>query len=200
MEQRKLANTAVLFTNAKNLGFPTATFDIALCGFMGWNDCFDFIHNEFTQPDTKAPEIFRVLRNGGKFVGCSWEAQEDLAWMEEAILRHHPDILTDDEYLEQRPIGMAYEKPAGYAIILREAGFRSIEVSREAVECVSTDEEEWWQQMSNVGWDTLIEKVERKDAGQLIRIKEAIFKELQPFKHLDGIHFTKRVFFVRGVK
>lgn len=120
--------------------------------------------------------------------------------MEEAMLRHHPVILTDDEYLEQRPIGMAYEKPAGYEIILQAAGFRIIEVSREAVECVSTDEEEWWQQMSNVGWDTLIEKIECKDAGQLIWIKEAIFKELQPFKHPDGIHFSKRVFFVRGEK
>ena len=95
---------------------------------------------------------------------------------------------------------MSYEKVTGYDIIFQTAGFRDIEVSREAVECVSTDEEEWWQQMANVGWDTLLEKIERKDAGQLIRIKEAIFKELQPFKQPDGIHFTKRVFFVSGIK
>jgi len=167
---------------------------------MGWYDCFDFERNEFTLVDKKAPEIRRVLRNAGRFVCCSWEAQEDLAWMEEAILRHYPDILTDDEYLERRPIGMAYEKPEGYEIILKTAGFRNIDVSREAVECVSTDEEEWWQQMSNVGWDTLLAKIESKDAGQLNWIKEAIIKELQPFKHSDGIHFTKRVFFVSGVK
>jgi ubiquinone/menaquinone biosynthesis C-methylase UbiE len=200
VEQQKSKNVAVLFNNASHLSFPSDTFDRALSGFMGWYDCFDFERNEFTQPDTKAAEIHRVLRNAGRFVCCSWEAQEDLAWMEEAILRHYPEMLTDDEYLERRPIGMAYEKPEGYELILRGAGFDDIRVSREAVECVSTDEQEWWQQMSNVGWDTLLAKIESKDAGKLNWIKEAIIKELQPFKHSDGIHFTKQVFFISGVK
>jgi len=190
----------VLFTNAWNLGFPTGLFDIALCGFMGWYDCFDFVRLEFTQPDTKTQEIRRVLREGGRFVCCSWEAQEDLAWMEETMLRHYPEILEDGEYLERRPIGMAYEKPAGYEIILRVAGFRDIEVSRETAKFVSTDEEEWWRQMNSIGWDTLLEKIELKSADQYQRIKEAIFKDLQPYKHADGIHFTKTVFYIGGVK
>ena len=91
---------------------------------MGWYDCFDFERNEFTQPDKKAPEIHRVLREGGRFICCSWEAQDDLAYMEAAMLRYFPDILLDREYIEQRPIGMAYEKPAGYEIILKTAGFQ----------------------------------------------------------------------------
>ena len=167
---------------------------------MGWDDCFDFVRNEFTQADTKASEIHRVLRDGGRFVCCSWEAQEDLAWMEEAILRHYTDILMDSEYLTRRPIGMAYEKAQGYEIILRNAGFRDIEVSRETAEFVSTDEEEWWGQMGSVGWDSLIEKIKQKSADQLIKIKEAIFKDLHPYQQADGIHFTKSVFFISGVK
>jgi SAM-dependent methyltransferase len=200
VEQQKSKNVAVLFNNASHLGFPSDTFDSALSGFMGWYDCFEFERNEFYQPDSKAPEIHRVLREGGRFVCCSWEAQEDLAWMEEAMLRHYPQILEDEEYLERRPIGMAYEKLAGYQIIFHAAGFRDIAISRETAEFVSTDEQEWWRQMSAVGWDTLLAKIESKGAGQLNWIKEAIFKELQPFKHSDGIHFTKRVFFVSGVK
>jgi hypothetical protein len=31
-------------------------------------------------------------------------------------------------------------------------------------------------------------------------IKQSIFSDLQPFKQADGIHFTKSVFFVSGVK
>jgi ubiquinone/menaquinone biosynthesis C-methylase UbiE len=195
-----LKKVAVLFTNAYHLGFPSNSFDIALSGFMGWYDCFDFERNEFTQPDTKAPEIHRVLREGGRFICCSWEAQEDLAWMEAAMLRYFPDILLDSEYIEQRPIGMAYEKPAGYEIILKAAGFRDIDVSRETAEFVSSDEEEWWQQMKYVGWNSLIEKIENKNADQLRSIKQSIFSDLQPFKQPDGIHFTKSVFFVSGVK
>jgi SAM-dependent methyltransferase len=190
----------VLFTNARNLGFPTGTFDFALSGFMGWYDCFDFDRNAFTQADTKAPEIHRVLREGGRFVCCSWEAQEDLAWMENAILRYYPEILEDGEYLERRPIGMAYEKPAGYEIILPAAGFRDIEISRETAEFVSTDEEEWWQQMQSVGWESLIDKIKVNRPDRLRSIKEAILTDIQPFKQPDGIHFTKSVFFVSSVK
>ena len=108
----------MVMMNAKSMGFPTGSFDLALSGFMGWYDCFDFADMQFTEPDTKAPEIRRVLRDGGRLVTCSWEVQEGVTWMEEAILRYYPPILQDDEYLRRRPIGMAYEKPEGYEIII----------------------------------------------------------------------------------
>ena len=195
-----MENVAVLFTNARNLGFPAGSFDIALCGFMGWGDCFDFVQFKFTQPDTKAKEIWRVLREGGKFVCCSWEAQEDFAFMERAMLRYYPAILQDDQYLTQRPIGMSYEKAEGYEIILRAAGFENIDVSRETAEFVSTDEEEWWRQMQYIGWDVFFEKIRVEDEHKPQRIKEAILKDLQSHKRQDGIHFTKTVFFICGVK
>jgi ubiquinone/menaquinone biosynthesis C-methylase UbiE len=184
IERKKLVNAAALFTNARNLGFPAGSFDRIICGFMGWYDCFDFTHNEFTQPEAKAREIWRVLKDEGQFTCCSWEEQEDLRWMEEAILRYYPAILEDPEYLQERPIGMAYEKAAGYEIILHSAGFRDIGVTKEAAGFVSTDEEEWWRQMRFVGWDSLIEKIDRKGDGSLQRIKEAIFAGLQQFKRV----------------
>jgi ubiquinone/menaquinone biosynthesis C-methylase UbiE len=190
----------VLFTNARNMGFPTASFDIALCGFMGWDDCFDFVHLEFTQPDTKASEFWRVLRDGGTFVCCSWEEQEDLAWMEEAMLRFYPTLLQDEEYLQQRPIGMGYEKAQGYEIILRSAGFREIEISRETAEFVSTDEDEFWREMDYIGWDIFLKKIKTENADKLLRVKEAILKDLQSHKQSDGIHFSKTVFFISAVK
>jgi hypothetical protein len=167
---------------------------------MGWNDCFDFDKLEFTKPDTKTTEIYRVLRDGGRFVCCSWEAQEDLAWMEEAMLRYYPEILRDCDYLERRPIGVAYEKPAGYNIILRSAGFRDIEIIRETAEFVSTNEEEWWRQMQAIGWDIIIEKIKLNSADQYQRMKEGIFNDLQGYKQEDGIHFTKAAFYVIGEK
>lgn len=186
--------------DARHLGFPTGSFDLALSGFMGWYDCFDFVDMRFTEPDTKTPEIRRALRDGGRLVACSWEVQECLAWMEDAILRHYPAMLQDDEYLRRRPIGMSYEKPEGYEIIFREAGFRQIEVSRETMTFVSTDEEEWWRMMEFLGWDSLLRKIADRDPVELQRVKEAVFTELQAFKRPDGLHFRKVVFFVSGVK
>jgi ubiquinone/menaquinone biosynthesis C-methylase UbiE len=183
--------------NARNLGFQAGSFDIALCGFMGWNDCFDFVNFKFTRPDTKIHEIWRVLRSGGKFVCCSWEEQEDVTWMEEAILRYYPAILEDREYLEERPIGMAYEKAQGYEVIFRSAGFREIEFSTQTMTFVSTDEEEWWRQMQHLGWRPFIDRI---GADELQMIKEAIFKDLQSYKRADGIHFKKAAFFVCGMK
>jgi SAM-dependent methyltransferase len=183
--------------NAKNLAFETGSFDITICGFMGWYDCFDFNQNQFTGPDTKSKEIWRTLKDGGRFVCCSWEEQDDLRWMEAAFVRHHPAILEDGEYLERRPIGMAYEKAEGYEIILRDGGFKEIEAFKEEMVFVSTDEEEWWRQMQHVGWASIFEKIE---ADQLESIKQAIFGELQPYKRAGGLHFPKRVFFVRCVK
>jgi len=183
--------------NAESLGFQAGTFDIALCGFMGWNDCFDFVNFKFTQQDTKAHEIQRILRSGGKFVCCSWDSQEDVTWMEKAILRHHPAILEDHDYLEQRPIGMAYEKVEGYELIFQKAGFRDIEISVHSMTFVSTDEEEWWRQMGQLGWNSILEKI-GDDA--LCKIKDAIFKDLQTYKQTDGIYFKKTAFFVCGRK
>jgi len=120
--------------------------------------------------------------------------------MEEAIIRYNPTILEDSEYLEQRPVGMAYEKAQGYEIIFQGAGFREIEVSRETMTFVSTDEGEWWRQMQHLGWQPFIEKIEQAGTDQLQRVKGAIFKELQRYKQADGIHFDKEVFFVCGVK
>jgi hypothetical protein len=62
---------------------------------------------------------------------------------------------------------------------------------------VSTDEEEWWRQMQNVGWHSLTMKIE---SDRLRRVKEAIFADLQPYKHADGFYFDKTVFFVCGLK
>ncbi len=179
--------------NAKNLGFRSDAFDIALCGFMGWYDCFDFNKFEFTQQDKKAPEILRVLKHGARFICCSWDVQEDVTWMEEAILRHHPAILEDREYIERRPIGMAYEKAEGYELIFRNAGFKEIKVFTHSMTFVSTDEEEWWRQINRLGWDTLLEKIEDR---KLQRLKELIFEDLQAFKKADGICFQKSAFYV----
>ena len=186
--------------NAKSLGFATGSFDIVICGFMGWDDCFDFANGEFTQPDAKTKEIWRVLRDGGKFICCSWEEQEDLRWMEEAMIRHFPAILDDRDYLEQRPIGMSYEKAAGYETIFRRAGFREIEILRQPMTFVSTDEEEWWRQMQHLGWEPLTKKIENVGRNRLQKVKQAIFEDLQCHKQVDGIHFEKVAFFIHGLK
>lgn len=186
--------------NAENLGFPEASFDFVLSGFMGWYDCFDFAHGSYTRPDKKGKEILRALKNGGKVAICSWERQEDLRWMEDAFLRNFPPLAEDPDYIENHPIGMAIENPDGYQIIMKGAGFKNIEIFNEEAEFFSATEEDWWEQMRSVGWARFFKKVEDGGAETLTRIKEAIFRELQAHKHPGGIYFTKSVFIIIGRK
>jgi len=167
---------------------------------MGWDDCYDFSKREFTQPETKAKEIWRVLKVGGMFVVCSWEKQEDVSWMEDAINRHYPAIRDDQEYLEQRPIGMSYEKAEGYEIFFQDAGFSKIKIIKEKATFISTNEEEWWRQMMHLGWASLINYIKKKEIEQVNSVKKAIFDDLQQYKQSAGIQFTKTVFFVFGMK
>ena len=182
------------------MGFSESTFDIILCGFMGWDDCFDFSSNIFTRPDTKITEIYRLLRRGGRFVCCSWESQQDLAWMEAAMLRHHPSLIDDADYIQHRPVGMSYENAPGYELILRSAGFVDIQVLSITADFISTDEDEWWRQMDSVGWGVFFKKLTMENACRFLEIKQAIVDDLQQFKHEDGICFSKTAFFVSGVK
>jgi SAM-dependent methyltransferase len=186
--------------NAENIGFPEASFDFVLSGFMGWYDCFDFTRGRYTRPDRKSKEIWRVLKEGGKVVICSWERQEDLHWMEQAFLRNYPPLGEDQDYIRSHPIGTAYENPEGYQLILKGAGFKNIEVFNLRAEFVSTTEDEWWEQMRTVGWARFFKKVGGDGAETLTRIREAIFRELQAHKHPDGLCFTKSVFSLTGRK
>ena len=186
--------------NAENMGLQDSSFDVALCGFMGWNYCFDFALGQFKRADARMKEIWRVLRDGGRVWISAWEKQDDLDWMEEALVRYLPSILSDREFIEHRPIGYSRENAAGYDIILRNAGFKDIDILHEQAEFVSASEEEWWEQMNNLGWRRYLAKTENGGAERLHRIKEALFKDLQRHKRTDGIHFTKSVLFATGSK
>ncbi len=195
-----MENVAALYANAENMAFPDSTFDFALCGFMGWDHCFDFALGEFTGPDIRMREISRVLKNGGRVGISSWVKQGDLDWMEEAIIRHYPSILSDREFLTCRPIGYSREGAEGYKVILKNAGFGDIEVIDETLECVSTDEEEWWEQMRQVRWHHFFKKIENEGIDRLQRLKQDVFRDLQQHRGTEGIHFTKSVVFVFGTK
>ena len=75
-----------------------------------------------------------------------------------------------------------------------------IEIFKEAMTFVSADEDEWWRQMLHLGWDSLIKKIEVDGFDQVEKLKEKMFQDLQPFKHSDGIHFEKEVFYISSVK
>jgi SAM-dependent methyltransferase len=190
--------------NAENLDFPDGSFDLALCGFVGWDYCYDFVLGEFTAPDTRMQEIWRVLRDGGRVGFSIWERQEDIEWLEAMFVWHFPSLAPGtDESRVRREAVYSKENAKGYVQILRHAGFRDLEIVSETVDCVCAGgeaKEAWWQQMRSVGWDRPFENVESLGPDRLREFKQAVFKGLERHKRADGVHFAKAVSFVFGAK
>lgn len=198
IEKQKAHNANVILMNADHLGFSDHTFDDALCGFVGWDYCYDFLHNEFTGPDFRMREIYRVLRDGGRVGLSSWEEQADLDWMQDILIKHFPSINAKRQgEASEQPMIYSCENQSGLEEILTSAGFNNVYLIRETAEFVSPDEETWWRQMKHVGWHRYFEEI---GAEALNRFKQIVFSALKAYKMDDGIKFSKTVIFAFGEK
>jgi SAM-dependent methyltransferase len=170
--------------DAADLEFPDASFDLALCGFMGWDYCYDFGLDRFTGPDTRMREIYRVLREGGRVGFSIWEHQEDIEWLEALYYLHFPALASQADPLRgvRRETVYSKENAKGYVRLLRHAGFKGIEIVSETVDCVHAGEqakEAWWEQMRAVGWDDVFEQVTSLGDDRLRAFKGAVFSALE---------------------
>jgi len=199
IQKRSLRNTALAQMDATNLGFMYGLFDRVLCGFVGWNYCFDFVRLKFTSPDTILAEISRVLRAGGRVGISSWAKQEDLDWLGEQFRRYLPEYVADQKMGSAITV-YSKENAKGLERVLREGGFQNIGIATETAEFVSTDEEEWWWQVWGAGWQEHIDRVARTDANKIMQFKEQVFENLQQYRRSDGIHSRKTVLFAYGKK
>ena len=194
-------HTMLAQMDAAELGFKNGLFDHVLCGFVGWDYCFDFFEMEFTGPDTRLAECTRVLKDRGRVGISSWQSQEDLDWLGEQFQRCFPAYVADQEK-EMGSVMTVYSKEntKGLEKILREGDYQDIEISAETAEFVSMNEEEWWRQVWGAGWWEHIDRMARMDADKLKQFKDQVFENLQQYKQIDGIHFSKTVLFAFGKK
>lgn len=137
---RRLAigNTALARMDASGLGFADGSFDHVLCGFVGWDYCYDFLKMQFTGPDVRLSEITRILRDGGSVSLSSWERQTDLEWLGDHSHLHFPAYVAEQNSRSGNTL-MVYSKEnaKGLESILRAGGYRDIEVIAETAEFVS---------------------------------------------------------------
>lgn len=204
IEREKLEDVSAFLMNAERMDFPDRSFDLALCGFMGWDYCYDFVLGQSTGSDTRLREIYRVLRDGARVGFSIWERQEDLEWLEALFYWHFPSLVPQaDERGVRRETVYSKENAKGYVQILRSAGFKELEIVSETVDCVHAGQEAkeaWWEQMRNVGWDSPFEQVENLGPERLAGFKEAVFNALDRRMRADGLHFAKSVSYVLGTK
>jgi len=194
MEQELEDYIAFVQTDANTLGFLPEIFQTVLANFVGWDDCFDFDHMEFTGHDKMMSEIMRILKPGGQVGIGSWVEQSDIDWVTEAFKKYLP------EYIKTSGKGISCyskENPKGQEVILQSGGFENIRVYVETTDFVSSDVDTWWRQMKQAANEYFWQI---SDPIALEGFKEKIFIDLRQFQYPEGIRFSKTVSFAFGTK
>lgn len=172
----KWHNAMIVKSDAKRLAFRDNTFDAVLCGFS-------YI---YSSPE----ETKRVLKDGGQFGLSSWAALDDMDFMLRFAGKHLP-ISWKDVYHR--------DTPETLEAFLAKAGFKDIRVICETQEFLFKNEEQWWNEMLNSGWQTHLKKIEDRGSN-LDEFKLEAFKELQKHKRFDGIPFEMSALLAFGTK
>jgi ubiquinone/menaquinone biosynthesis C-methylase UbiE len=176
IKDRKIPNAKLIQTDAKTLIFKDNTFDYVLSGFS-------YIYSTLE-------EIRRVLKYGGRLALSTWKILEDMEWMASFLSRYQP-ANTQDFYHR--------DTPEELKTLLSEAGFTDITIITESHEFAFKDEEQWWADMRESGWENHLKKLEESGCT-LEAFKEEAFKGLQKYKRLNRFPFTVAVRFAFGTK
>jgi ubiquinone/menaquinone biosynthesis C-methylase UbiE len=171
-----ITNAKLIQTDAKTLIFKDDTFDFVLSGFS-------YIYSTLE-------EMRRVLRNGGRLVLSTWKAMEDMEWMASFLNTYQP---TDTRDMYHR------DTPEELRTLLYEAGFTDITIITESQEFSYKNEEQWWMDMWESGWEDHLRTLE--DSGWTLEVlKEEAFEILQKYNRANRFPFTVTVHFGLGVK
>jgi SAM-dependent methyltransferase len=172
----KITNARLIRTDARTLVFEDNTFDYVLSGFS-------YIYSTLE-------EIRRVLRDGGRLALSTWEILGDMEWMASFLSKYQPTD-TKDHYHR--------DTPGELRTLLGEVGFTDITVITESQEFAFKDEEQWWADMRESGWEDHLKKLEER-GYTLEALKKEAFEGLQKYKRSHRFPFTVTVHFAFGTK
>ena len=186
IEEFGLKNAKALVMNGLQMTFECGIFDFVIGGF---------VLSDLHRQDKRLAEIHRVLKDDGRVGFYSWKYAEDAELMagflkeHEGLDVHGADSVIFDQETEESMYSM-----------LSDAAFKDIEVLIENVDITFKDEEEWWQEMQDIGWRHHLKEIEAKGKDKLKRFKEYSFEVLQDYWDGDSLRFIESVFFGFGTK
>lgn len=189
VQRRAMKNVEVVVMDAEKLDFTNETFDHVLCGF-----------GVFFFPNYKVAlnEFMRVLKQGGRFSFTTFlrKSDEKFSWFQELVEKYLPAFEDElDEYQEEE--SPEFHTEEGLNKILKEAGFKNIQVIVEEKVFVYKDEQEWWDKLWTHGAVGTLEKIPEHKMGDF---KTEVFEKLKEIKGEEGIAATIYVLYAFGEK
>jgi ubiquinone/menaquinone biosynthesis C-methylase UbiE len=184
---------------ASDLKFGDNSFDNVLCGFIGFDDSYDFETKKIIN-NAKMKEIFRVLKPAGEAAFSTWALQQDIETAR-ALLQKYLKLknLKTKNQIENLSISYSKESIDGFKMIMGDAGFKNIKVSKKDFNIVYSSIDEWWDVMKYVAWIMIYTL--NHDSNKLVDLKNNMLpQELSNFKNNRGYTFQKSVIFAYGSK
>lgn len=184
IEELGLTNAKALVMNGLCMSFDNGIFDFVLGGF---------VITDLYEQDHRLTDINRVLKDEGQVGFCSWAFAEDAELMARLLREHEGlDMQGADSIIFDQETKESMER------MLNDAEFENVRTLTEHVDLVFMDEEEWWQEMWDIGWQHHMKEIEAKGENQLKHFKEYCFEALQDYRKGDGLSFVEAVVFGFG--
>ncbi|KAB3527281.1 class I SAM-dependent methyltransferase [Alkaliphilus serpentinus] len=182
-----ISNIEVLQMDAEKLDFPNNQFDYVISGLST---------SFFSNPLMALEEMYRVLKDGGRFGISTWKKRDKRGALDRAYTKVFPQ--KQEDALRKIPTRPDFGSIDGVEKILQNIGLKNIEIIVEEKRFYYKDEEEWWQEQWTNATRGLFEHVE--GMGALDEFKNAAFIELMENKDVNGIRFDAEVIFGFGEK
>lgn len=195
-----LENAKFQTMDATNLKFEDNSFDSTLCGFIGFDDIFDFESNHFIDKNAKMKEIFRVLKSGGEAAFSTWTYQQDIETARTLLQKYLIDknIRKLDE-IENLSISYSKESIEGFKLIMEDAGFNKIRIFSKDFHIIYRSIDEWWKMMESAAW--IMRYTLNDDPNKLNDLKNHTLPQgIQSFEKEGVYTFQKSVIFAFGSK
>lgn len=182
-------NTKVMQMDAENLDFPENNFDYVLCGLS-----IAFFSNSLVS----VGEMHRVLKDNGKLGLSTWKRRDKPGVLDKAYKTLFPQ--NPDPNLNNNMLRPDFSSIDGINNILKNAGFKNIEIFEENKTFYYKDEAEWWNEQWTTASRGLFERVESLGPDAIKKFKKVAFTELMKYKDDNGIRFDADILFSFGHK
>lgn len=187
---KSINNAEVKVMNAEHLEFQEEYFDNIFCGFG-----FGYL----ILSENKLQGIKKVLKTGGQAAFSIWGVQEDQKWLTKIIGNY---INNDNKSISSNTKKSVPKFSTVETVlkILRDEGFKNINIYEENNVVIYESKEQWWKEMWTNAVRGVFEQIEALGSDKLEEFKSHVFNELENFQKEDGICFNMPVIYAYGEK
>ncbi|QEE15203.1 class I SAM-dependent methyltransferase [Promethearchaeum syntrophicum] len=175
--KHSITNARVELMNASELKFENNFFDVIICGFLGFDDYFDFENNNIykDQNNLIMKELYRVLKPKGRIAFSSWKFQEDF------------EIVAEMTQNTLKSLGYSKENEQGFQLLMQDAGFKDIQIELTDYQRVYESIEDFWKNNAVISINKIAHNLDNESY-------------LAKFEHNGKFYFRKTVLYAKGKK